>query len=93
MVAPTELVDLIDVRGGRISSHIEFFVPIWHFVGVLHLSSQHSRLPVRRVGMLLQGEILSLRSDVATPRRVAGCDTSQYLWRSFSLLVSDRLVV
>jgi hypothetical protein len=27
MVVPTELVDLIDVRGGRISSHIEFFVP------------------------------------------------------------------
>jgi len=27
-VVPTELVDLIDVRGGRISSHIEFFVPI-----------------------------------------------------------------
>jgi ketosteroid isomerase-like protein len=25
---PTELVDLIDVRSGRISSHIEFFVPI-----------------------------------------------------------------
>ena len=43
MVVPTELVDLIDVRGGRISSHIEFFVPIWHFVGVLHLSSQHAR--------------------------------------------------
>jgi len=28
MVVPTELGDLIDVRGGRISSHIEFFVPI-----------------------------------------------------------------
>ena len=28
VVVPTELVDLIDVRGGRISSHIEFFVPI-----------------------------------------------------------------
>jgi ketosteroid isomerase-like protein len=28
VVIPTELVDLIDVRGGRISSHIEFFVPI-----------------------------------------------------------------
>jgi ketosteroid isomerase-like protein len=27
-VVPTELVDLIDVRAGRISSHIEFFVPI-----------------------------------------------------------------
>jgi|SRR5579863_484597 len=26
-VVPTELVDLIDVRGGRIASHIEFFVP------------------------------------------------------------------
>src|SRR4029077_6196160 len=48
---------------------------------------------VRRVGMMLQGEILSLRSDVATPRRVAGCDTSQYLWSGFLPLVSDRLVV
>jgi len=28
VVVPTELVDLIDVRDGRISSHIEFFVPI-----------------------------------------------------------------
>jgi len=28
VVVPTELVDLIDVRGGRISSHIEFFVPV-----------------------------------------------------------------
>ena len=28
VVIPTELVDLIDVRDGRISSHIEFFVPI-----------------------------------------------------------------
>jgi ketosteroid isomerase-like protein len=28
VVVPTELVDLIDVRAGRISSHIEFFVPI-----------------------------------------------------------------
>jgi ketosteroid isomerase-like protein len=28
VVVPTELVDLIDVRGGRLSSHIEFFVPI-----------------------------------------------------------------
>ena len=28
VVVPTELVDLIDARGGRISSHIEFFVPI-----------------------------------------------------------------
>lgn len=28
LVVPTELVDLIDVRGGRISSHIGFFVPI-----------------------------------------------------------------
>jgi len=28
VVVPTELVDLIDVRGGKISSHIEFFVPI-----------------------------------------------------------------
>jgi ketosteroid isomerase-like protein len=28
VMVPTELVDLIDVRGGRISSHIEFFVPI-----------------------------------------------------------------
>ena len=28
VVVPTELVDLIDVRGERISSHIEFFVPI-----------------------------------------------------------------
>jgi len=27
VVVPTELVDLIDVRGGRISSHTEFFVP------------------------------------------------------------------
>jgi hypothetical protein len=43
VVVPTELVELIDVRGGRISSHIEFFVPIQHFVGVLQLSSQHAR--------------------------------------------------
>jgi len=28
VVVPTELVDLIDARGGRLSSHIEFFVPI-----------------------------------------------------------------
>ena len=28
VVVPTELVDLIDVRGGRIASHIEFFVPV-----------------------------------------------------------------
>ena len=28
VVVPTELVDLIDVRGERISSHLEFFVPI-----------------------------------------------------------------
>jgi ketosteroid isomerase-like protein len=28
VVIPTELVDLIDARGGRISSHIEFFVPV-----------------------------------------------------------------
>jgi len=28
IVVPTELVDLIEVRGGRIASHIEFFVPI-----------------------------------------------------------------
>ena len=28
VVVPTELVDLIDVRGGRIASHTEFFVPI-----------------------------------------------------------------
>jgi ketosteroid isomerase-like protein len=27
-VVPTELVDLIDVRGGRISTHTEFFVPV-----------------------------------------------------------------
>ena len=27
VMVPTELVDLIDVRDGRISSHIEFFVP------------------------------------------------------------------
>jgi ketosteroid isomerase-like protein len=27
-VVPTELVDLIDVRGGRISSHMELFVPV-----------------------------------------------------------------
>jgi len=27
-VVPTELVDLIDVRAGRISSHTEFFVPV-----------------------------------------------------------------
>jgi ketosteroid isomerase-like protein len=27
-LVPTELVDLIEVRGGRISSHTEFFVPI-----------------------------------------------------------------
>lgn len=26
-VVPTELVDLLDVRAGRIASHIEFFVP------------------------------------------------------------------
>jgi ketosteroid isomerase-like protein len=28
VLVPTELVDLIEVRGGRISSHTEFFVPI-----------------------------------------------------------------
>lgn len=28
VVVPTELVDLIDLRGGRISSHTEFFVPV-----------------------------------------------------------------
>ncbi len=28
VMVPTELVDLIDVRGARISSHIEFFVPV-----------------------------------------------------------------
>ena len=28
VVVPTELVDLIDVRAGRISSHTEFFVPV-----------------------------------------------------------------
>jgi ketosteroid isomerase-like protein len=28
VVVPTELVDLIDVRGGRISSHTEFFLPV-----------------------------------------------------------------
>ena len=28
VVVPTELVDLIEVRGGRISSHTEFFVPV-----------------------------------------------------------------
>ena len=28
VVVPTELVDLIDVRGERISSHTEFFVPV-----------------------------------------------------------------
>jgi ketosteroid isomerase-like protein len=27
VVVPTELVDLIDVRGGRIASHTELFVP------------------------------------------------------------------
>jgi len=27
VVVPTELVDLVDVRGGRIASHTEFFVP------------------------------------------------------------------
>jgi ketosteroid isomerase-like protein len=27
-VVPTELVDLVDVRGGRIASHTEFFVPL-----------------------------------------------------------------
>src|SRR5215472_6527205 len=27
-VVPTELVDLIDVRAGRIASHTEFFVPV-----------------------------------------------------------------
>ncbi len=27
VVVPTELVDLIDVRAGRIASHTEFFVP------------------------------------------------------------------
>jgi hypothetical protein len=47
-------------------------------IGVLHLSWQHARW--RGVGMMVQDEILSLQSDVATPRRVAACDTSQYLW-------------
>jgi len=28
VVVPTELVDLIDVRGGAIASHTEFFVPV-----------------------------------------------------------------
>ena len=28
VVVPTELVDLIDVRGGRISTHTEVFVPV-----------------------------------------------------------------
>jgi ketosteroid isomerase-like protein len=28
VVVPTELVDLVDVRDGRIASHTEFFVPI-----------------------------------------------------------------
>jgi ketosteroid isomerase-like protein len=28
VVIPTELVDLIDVRAGRIASHTEFFVPV-----------------------------------------------------------------
>jgi len=43
--------------------------------------------------MMLQGEIMSLRRDVATPRRVAGWDTSQYLWTGdLSPLVSDRFV-
>ena len=28
VVVPTELIDLIDVRGGRIASHTEFFVPV-----------------------------------------------------------------
>ncbi|HEY4751166.1 MAG TPA: nuclear transport factor 2 family protein [Steroidobacteraceae bacterium] len=28
VVVPTELVDLLDVRGGRIASHTEFFVPL-----------------------------------------------------------------
>ena len=28
VVIPTELVDLIEVRDGRIASHIEFFVPV-----------------------------------------------------------------
>jgi ketosteroid isomerase-like protein len=28
VVVPTELVDLIEVRDGRIASHVEFFVPI-----------------------------------------------------------------
>jgi ketosteroid isomerase-like protein len=28
VVVPTELVDLIDVRAGRIASHTEFFVPL-----------------------------------------------------------------
>jgi ketosteroid isomerase-like protein len=28
VVVPTELVDLIDVRAGRIASHTEFFVPV-----------------------------------------------------------------
>jgi ketosteroid isomerase-like protein len=28
VVVPTELIDLIDVRAGRIASHTEFFVPV-----------------------------------------------------------------
>jgi len=28
VVVPTELVDLIEVRGERITSHTEFFVPV-----------------------------------------------------------------
>jgi len=28
VIVPTELVDLIDVRAGRIASHTEFFVPV-----------------------------------------------------------------
>ena len=28
LVVPTELVDLVDVRAGRIASHTEFFVPL-----------------------------------------------------------------
>ena len=28
VVVPTELIDLIDVRGARIASHTEFFVPV-----------------------------------------------------------------
>jgi len=27
-VVPTELVDLLDIRGGRIATHTEFFVPL-----------------------------------------------------------------